>query len=302
VESNIKMLEEARQGYDMKNTLSKEAAVIHQQWEEIATKPQEWLQDIEGQLVFVAGGGLPLTFGSPDSEIWRSIESAAEKNGETINIAGISFTLAELRIMGDFYRFTKESGYSLHCIDERLEDDLGSLNNQVHEHCGACAASHAAIAEYLAPGLNVEDLLVKELGEDGKQSIYKQMEAHHASIAVAIDFSGDEAVVDPAKRSKLMSSKALAFQVSLPVNLIENFLTVRGNQDDEREMLLRTLVNWNVQIARNIIGGGHNSLQAQAGETIFIMDQRDVAGNPLVAELRRNISGVKHLSELVIED
>jgi len=139
------MLEEARQGYDMKNTLSKEAAVIHQQWEEIATKPQEWLQDIEGQLVFVAGGGLPLTFGSPDSEIWRSIESAAEKNGETINIAGISFTLAELRIMGDFYRFTKESGYSLHCIDERLEDDLGSLNNQVHEHCGACAASHAAI-------------------------------------------------------------------------------------------------------------------------------------------------------------
>jgi len=109
-------------------------------------------------------------------------------------------------------------------------------------------------------------------------------------------------VVDPAKRSKLMSSKALAFQVSLPVNLIENFLTVRGNQDDEREMLLRTLVNWNVQIARNIIGGGHNSLQAQAGETIFIMDQRDVAGNPLVAELRRNISGVKHLSELVIED
>ena len=146
-------------------SLPSEVKTVYKFWEEVQAHPQEWLRDIPGQIVFVAGGGLPLTFDSEDSRIWESIEKVAEEDNGYIDIAGVNFSLRELALMGDFYRSLKQDGYSLHCIDERLEDDLENEAKQVHEHCGACAASHAVIGSYL-DGDNVEDCLLAELGEE----------------------------------------------------------------------------------------------------------------------------------------
>ncbi|MFZ5437996.1 MAG: hypothetical protein ACOZAK_03005 [Patescibacteria group bacterium] len=282
-------------------TLPNEVKTVYQLWEQVQAQPQEWLTDIPGQIVFVAGGGLPLTFASEDSQIWAAIEKVASETGGRINIAGVNFSLRELSLMGDFYRFLKQDGYSLHCIDERLEDNLGNEAKQVHEHCGACAASHAVIGAHL-DGENVEDLLLKELGEEilGKQRIYHSM-PNHDPISIYVDFHGDEAVIDENKRSKLRNSHALAFQVSLPVNKLEAFLTERGNVAAEQEMLLGGLVKWNVQIARNIIGGGHNEMQRFANQTVTIFDQREVKNHPLVDSLKELISDVQHDREIVIE-
>lgn len=282
-------------------TLPNEVKTVYQLWEQVQAHPQEWLTDIPGQIVFVAGGGLPLTFASEDSQIWAAIEKVAGETGGKLSIAGVELSLRELSLMGDFYRFLKQDGYSLHCIDERLEDDLGNEAKQVHEHCGACAASHAVIGAHL-DGANVEDLLLKELGEEilGKQRIYSSM-PNHDSIGIYIDFHGDEAVIDENKRSQLRNHHALAFQVSLPVNKLEAFLAERGTSVAEQEMLLGVLVKWNVQIARNIIGGGHNEMQKFANQTVAIFDQREVKTHPLVDSLKELISDVQHDREIVIE-
>ncbi len=282
-------------------TVSNEVKTVYQLWEQVQAYPQEWLADIPGQIVFVAGGGLPLTFASEDSQIWAAIEKVASETGGKLSIAGVEFSLRELGLMGDFYRFLKQDGYSLHCIDERLEDDLGNEAKQVHEHCGACAASHTVIGAHLN-GANVEDLLLKELGEEilGKQRIYNSM-PNHDSISIYIDFHGDEAVIDENKRTQLRNNHALAFQISLPVNKIEVFLAERGTSVAEREMLLGVLVKWNAQIARNIIGGSHNEMQKFANQTVAIFDQREVNTHQLVASLKELISDVQHDREIVIE-
>lgn len=282
-------------------TLPAEVRTVYQLWDQVQARPQEWLMDIPGNIVFVAGGGLPLTFASEDSKIWAAIEAVAEDNTGNITIAGVEFTLRELGLMGDFYRFLKQDGYSLHCIDERLEDDLGNESKQVHEHCGACAASHAVIGEHL-DGVHVEDLLLKELGEDvlGKQRIYDSM-PNHDSMSVFVDFQGDEAVIDEAKRTQLRENHSLAFQVSLPVEKIEAFLIERGEVEHEQEMLLMALVKWNVQIARNIIGGDHNEMHQFADKTVMVFDQRSVTEHPLVDSFKQLISDVQHAKEVIIE-
>ena len=284
--------------------IHEEVAKVYSLWEEVVEHPIEWLQDMQGTLAYVAGGGLPLVFGdghSETSEIWDAITaSAAEKQG-TIEIAGIVFTLEELSLMGDFYRYIKKQGNTLHCIDERLADDLLSVENQVHEHCGACAATHGAIVEKLRSGAHVEDILLSELGEEGagKQKIYNSM-PNHVSLSVFIDFHGDEAVVDEDKRAQLRDAHALAFQVSLPVDLLTDHIEESQLSADQIRILLDVLVKWNVQIARNIIGGDHNQLQAFADETLFIMDKRNVEDHPLLEELQTRISQIAHRKELIV--
>ena len=274
-----------------------EVSAIYKAWKEVVSKPKEWLTDVDGQLVFVAGGGLPLTFGSVDSKIWQALEAAAAEKSGMVTIAGIDFSIKELALMGEFYRSMRGNGYALHCIDERLEDDLGTTDRQVHEHCGACAAAHAVIGDQLA-GKHVEDLLLTELGEEivGKQAIYSSM-PHHDSLSVFIDFHGDEAITYEARRTQLREHNALAFQVSLPVNAIKEFL---ANRTSDQAMLIETLVKWNVQIARNIIGGDHNKLQKHSDKTLFIFDERDVANHELIEQLKQQISNVDHAKELVI--
>ena len=287
----------------IENNLPEKVQKIHDFWQAAAENPNEWLQDIPGEIVFVAGGGLVLAFDNEDSEIWKAIVKAAEINNGFITIAGVNFALKELSLMGDFYRFIRETGYSLHCIDERLADNLSAVEKQVHEKCGACAASHSAIGEYLENDNHVEDILLEELGEEilGKQNIYDSM-PNHQSLVVFIDFYGDEAIVDEKNRKKIMEEIALPFQVSLPIFIIKNFLKTRGNNDNEKEMLLSALIKWNVQIARNIIGGDHNELKEFSDNSLFVIDQRAIEDIPIVSLLRELISDVEHSKEIIIKD
>lgn len=281
-----------------RKNLPKAVEEVYQVLEQVKDNPEEWLVDVTGQLIFVAGGGLPLTFGSPDSKIWQELEAVAAENNGLVRIAEIDFSLRELVLLGEFYRAIRGDGYSLHCIDERLKDDLESINQQVHERCGACAAVQAVISERLV-GKQVEDLLLSELGEEllGKQEIDDSM-PEHDSLSVFIDFHGDEAIADKVKRSHLKDKHALVFQISLPVKTISKFLEFRR---EDQDLLLATLVKWNIQIARNIIGCGHNKLQKYSKETIFVLDEREVADSKLISLLQQLISDVDHKKELIIK-
>ena len=292
-------------------------------WELIAAAPEAWLQDMTGKLAYVAGGGLVLTFGDKSSMLWQAMEAAASQNDGTVFIAGVSFRIDNLSLMGDFYRFLKTLGIKLHCIDERLEDDLTHINSEVHEHCGACAAAHSFIKEHLEVLLtqrieekklkgeatttleelleaDLEDILIRELGENavGKQKIYKSM-PNHTSLSIFVDLHGDEAIVDEAKRATLRENNELAFQVSLPVALIDTFVEKMHLQADEKTTLLETLVKWSVQIARNIIGA-QNNLRDQAQQTVIILDTRNVEGLATTVELQAKIALVQHATEIYI--
>jgi hypothetical protein len=285
------------------NNLPETVKDIYSFWQTVSENPGEWLQDIPGEIVFVAGGGLPLTFDNEESQIWKAIIRVAEDSNGFITIAGVSFALKELSLMGNFYRFVREAGYALHCIDERLVGSLSAVEKQVHEECGACAASHSVISYFLEDNKIVEDILLDELGEEtfGKQSIYDAM-PDHESLVVFIDFHGDEAIVDEDKRVELMNKKALPFQISLPIYIIKNFLKTRGDNKNEEEMLLNTLIKWNVQIARNIIGGDHNNLKEFADNSLFVIDQRSTGDKILVSRFREVISDVEHSREVIIKD
>lgn len=291
---------EERKKMQRKEHGSEVISQIRVMWEAIKDNPDEWLQDLNGNINFVAGGGLPLVFGDMNSEIYQALDRALEENGESVDIAGVNFKRSELEALGAFYRFLSSRGYSLHCIDERLEDDLDNVEVQVHEHCGACAATHAVVEEHLTSGRHVEDILLTDLGQEaaGKQQVYDSM-PHHVSLTVFIDFNGDDAVADPSKRAELQEQDALAFQVSLQVDRIREFLS-QGNAK-LKNVLLDSLVKWNVQIARNIIGGGHNDLRDHANETIFVLDKRGVDADDLVFALMNRIKKVQHAEEIVIE-
>ena len=101
---------------EVMSPVKEEVTQIYSLWEQIAQNPDEWLQDMQGELAYVAGGGLPLVFGDSlseevePSEIWEAIKAAAAEKQDTVEIAGIFFTLKELSLMGDFYRFIKKQG------------------------------------------------------------------------------------------------------------------------------------------------------------------------------------------------
>lgn len=107
--------------------LAAQKETVYKSWSEIAENAGEYLQDLSGEIAFVAGGALPTRFGIEDSEIWQAISAKIEESdGELVTIAGIDFTRQDLESMGKFYRFLGEKGHKLHCIDERLEDDIES--------------------------------------------------------------------------------------------------------------------------------------------------------------------------------
>ena len=80
---------------------------IHSLWQEITQNPDQWLSELPGLLVFVAGGGLPLVFGNKDSQIWKAFEEALKNNNQNIDVAGVSFSKNDFLYLGNFYRFLK---------------------------------------------------------------------------------------------------------------------------------------------------------------------------------------------------
>ncbi len=245
-------------------------------WGEVQAQPEAFIASNQ-RLAYVAGGGAVLRFGvdGPADSAWNKMMSSAVD--QQITIAGVSFSLEELKTMGDFYRWLKqEKGKNLHCIDERLDEDPAYEKHEIHCGCGACAAIRAAVGD--PDTVDYEVKLAQELGqlENGqakRQPILKEMESAHASISILVDYSGEGRTVSAGKRSELQTQDALPFNVSLPLEYIREFAQAKGV---EAESLISTLARWNVQIARNIIGGAHNVLHDLQAETRLIIDSRGV--------------------------
>jgi hypothetical protein len=255
-------------------------------WEKVVQNPDEWLinlleNEVDQRIAFVAGGGLPLLFGA-ENGLWNDIQLSLQN--ETITIAGIDFTAAELASLGRFYRFMNGAGISLHCIDERCIDDTNHAGIQVHEHCGACAAVAAAIEARIGKKIDVETFVYEHLPNDGqneKQPIHPEMQEAHASMVVLVDLSGADVVKSDA-RNALRKYDALPFNVSLPLDMIQNYIDLFVMPKEEREVeieqLITALVKWNVQIACNIIGDHHNELREHAEEMRIVVDVRETDG------------------------
>lgn len=257
---------------------------VTKQWESIVAQPDEYLTTFAG-LNFAAGGGLPLQFGKTESFIWQSLEKAMDQD-EMIEIAGIRFSKAELELMGKFYRWqSKHSGVRLHCIDERLKESPEHHDHEVHDACGACAAARAAAGVED----DFENVLLTELGQDSKEPIYEDM-PNHDSLVIYADLLGRGRAVSAAKRAELKAKHALAFNVTLPVEAIAQFAV---ETEANLPLLIAALSKWNVQIARNIIGGHHNESHQHAVETRLVVDQRDVSASPeLMAMIELALSKV----------
>lgn len=287
--SEIKSGKSENHGNQLELTsLPKEIQVIYKKWKEITKKPNEWLQDLAGEVAFTAGGNLTKLFGNPETETWKGILAAAEQG--RIEIAGIDFITDGLALMGDFYRWLNHQNQ---CIDERLKGILESKHVGIHAECGACAKVSEAIANHVTlPEGGINQLVLQDLGmkvdQKNMQPIYQKMSGHHSTVTIFVDFHGDEAVVNEAKRAELMAIDALPFQVSLPVQKIEAFIQERGLSAQQAELLLTTLVQWNVQIARNIIEG-HNKLSQHADKTLLVADVREVQGHPLLPAIEAKI-------------
>lgn len=281
-------------------------------WQEVVRSPDQWLtnlleKEVDQKIAFVAGGGLPLLFGT-DNDLWKNMQQSMQE--DVINLAGIDFTKAELTSLGNFYRFMSAQGISLHCIDERCIDDIDHAGVQVHEHCGACAAVAATIEKQLGKKIDVEttvhDLLTENEGQN-KQPIHPEMKEAHASMVVLIDLSGAD-VVKPDSRDALRAHDALPFNVSLPLDMVQDYIDQLVLEEPqvhaETERLISALARWNVQIARNIINGHHNQLSEHAADTQFVVDERetDGPGSHLKDRVLAAIESVDHGETLKISD
>ncbi|MFZ5376486.1 MAG: hypothetical protein ACOZAN_02340 [Patescibacteria group bacterium] len=193
-------------------------------------------------------------------------------------------------------------GYKLHCIDERLDNNRAYLLAEVHGECGACAALQKSLSSFLGGDIwQVEDKLADEIVAKGctiKQPIFKDMHHLHTSVVIWLSFGSVQVVADDEQRNQLRQTSSLPFRVSLPLFLIKAFLENQlgnGQRSFDLDGLLRVLVKWNVQIARNIIGGDHNSLNEFADKTVFVFDQRNVASEDhlLVDKVEQLVAAVE---------
>lgn len=254
----------------IKEKHDKVASEIYAAWDEIVTSPEKLTDLSEQKVMFCAGGALTLQFGDPDSPIWQAMVAHMENNA--IEVAGVSFSKQELEMIGDFYRFMhgESNGYTLHCIDERLEGDEDHLEKEVHVGCGACAAVGAA-----SKLENVEDLLLElSKAQDSddleKQPIYADM-PNHDSMVVLVDLHGSDVVLGEA-RTDLKDKHALPFNVSINLQKVAEYVV---HTDVNHLLLVRALVKWNAKIAQNIIAGHHNDLHEQSQKMLLVVDTRN---------------------------
>ena len=245
--------------------------------EHLASHPTEYIGKYH-QTMFSAGGGAVLEFGAnqtnPDS-LWSRIAGKAGA-ATYAEIAGVEFKLSDLELMGEFYRWLRdEKSIKFHCIDERL-DELESAEAQIHCDCGACKA----IGKFLDTDQSIEDELAGNQayvpeGSD-KQPLLTGMH-EHASRAIYADLSSLCRAPKADKRHEMKENHALTFNVSIPTELAHEFINAKYQTvaPTKSRLLFQTLVDWNVQIARNIIGS-HNKLAEMANHTLLIIDKRDL--------------------------
>lgn len=241
---------------------------IRKQYEAVVADPNKYIEKLgNSNILFAAGGNLPQVFGEANL-IWEALTEKSQEG--KITIAGVEFTIDELADMGDFYRWAHAKGFYFHCIDERLQESEDYTKAATHEHCGACAAVTATA------GLpqNVEEILIDVLGSEsfaGNQKIDPDMTKAHRSLVLLIDLNGAGDAINSEWRQRMKPTGCLPFNISIPLNLISEW---SKGQESKQTSLISTMVRWNAQIARNIIGGAHNELNDKASETLMIVDKR----------------------------
>lgn len=254
---------------------------IQETWTAVRENPSLYIEEEKfAETIFMAGGGLVELFGKEGSEVWKLMEQKLSAEGK-LNIAGIDFTEQQFQLIGDFNRWLMKKGYSTAqvCIDERADLRPFSQQSEIphtHKGCGALAG--------LAGALNLDyDKLVgmvkSERGDAQDQDVclLPKMEEEHTSLEIYVNTSTKGRAIKDDQREALRDKKASPFHVSIPVELVQQFCKEEGQTQTE---LFQALVNWNAQIARNIIGGHHNELHELAGETQIQVDNRGVAEVP----------------------
>lgn len=242
-----------------------------QVWTEIQENFPE-NREILDNVLHVAGGGLPLVFGDDKSEIWQKIVESAGETG-VVEIAGIKFTLDDLKLIGEFYNYAKSQSYNFHCIDERLDEKDENKVSCVHEHCGACGAVQALIENSLGITLPVENALVTALDMPGKQKLIKGTEREHATSTIMVTYADHAATIANNLKPSFIEKKALAMNITIPIGLIRKFYESKGDTDSpisSTEPIYNLLTRWNVGIARAVIGGTHNTERDLVGEELLI--------------------------------
>lgn len=255
----------------------------------VATRDDRWSDVMHGKeklksmekVVFVAGGGLVTRLGVEGSQIWRAIQQAAEHNGGKIAFAGQEFTISQLKKMGKYYRDLQDKGYTLKCIDERL-DHSHEHGSQVHVGCGMCQVVQDTI-NAINPQIlsdvgitSVEDQLASELKQE-KQRLLPGLEKGHISLSVNVVLGDTHYTVD---ESDQRVHRELPFNVTIPVDVLSQ------TNPADLTPLISNILMWNVNVAKAIIGGRHNEYSDKAQETMIIVQSSpDVKDKDLLERL-----------------
>lgn len=278
--------------------------------ENIANEPVKYLQEYEDhegkRVISAAGGGLVTQFGNEQSQIWKKMQEAGAANTENpgvITVAGINFKVDALGRMGKFYQWLEsKKNYSFRCIDERL---AGQGESKVHCGCGACAALHAGLTSFspVNDGEGMENLLAEELYapnvQNGaklpeKQALLEGMEHAHASRTIFVDTTAKPKGLTAEAKATAQAESGLPFIVSLPIDLIKEYAIEHELDNNALSELLDVLVQWNVQIAQNIISDDHNDLKTLATDSILVLDSNgsDTKGVEITSTLKENLGKV----------
>jgi hypothetical protein len=234
-------------------------------WQEAINRPGDFLQP-SNRPGAAFGNGVILF--SDENKLTEMINKSAID--DHFSIAGVKFTIQELKHIGGFYKYLQEVGYGkIKCMDERIDLDAEHADSGIHEHCGAAGGIGASCNN--KSGVEIEDIACQLTNEKDKAEIIKGME-HHEALAIKIDLSNELYDVKPGMNPKLRDNAALPFHISLP---LEHITKYTNNNHLTIDNVLLSLLRFNVQIAVNIIKNNHNIYQQHAQEGIVITsDQR----------------------------
>ncbi len=263
-------------------------------WDNVIKNPDNYLCSYPDRFYAAMGQGVTL-FGGKNS-LWTALQNKAAQNGT--NIAGVDFSMNELKLLGDFYRSLGRTGI---CIDERVAMEKNTnAESGIHEHCGAAAAIGQVIGKQ---GFEVENEAMKLLDYSQKQLLLPGTEGGHESLTVFIDPSEQAFGLRPEVKETFLKQNALAFQFSFPLQSIRSFLDVQKLPPEKT--LYSALLKWNIQIAINIINGHHNKFYetAKTNGVLFVLDRRNAAidDNPIATNTYEEFVNALKIQQPVVE-
>jgi hypothetical protein len=247
-------------------------------WAKMLSKHSEHMMPLDKILHF-SGGGLILLFGdaATQNQIWSGLVEAAAKNRGNVEIFGVSFSLSELSMLGDFARFAYGLGYKFHCIDERLDEDGQHDDCLIHESCGAIGAVQEAIFVATGGKTDVEAEAMETFQQPVEQHFASEMSAtRHETATIYVTYGTNGQCIQPKLRTQIREQNALPMNVTIPIELMAKFVKAR-NGVVSLKSLQELVVKWNIGIARKVIGDEHNSLSEMAKE-VGVLLVSDVSG------------------------